>query len=579
MNILGISCFYHDAAAALAIDGVPVAGAQEERFTGCKHDADFPIHAINFCLEKGGLKIEDIDAVFFYDKPFLKFDRILNGYLQTVPLSYPAFRLAIPVWLREKLWTPHVIKSKLHYHGDIYFIEHHLSHAAGSYYTSPFDRAAILTVDGVGEWATASIGKASGTDIKIIKTMNYPHSVGLLYSAFTYFLGFTVNSSEYKVMGLSPYGQPLYADLIEREIVKVFADGSIHLDLKYLKFHHGLTMTSKRLERLLGRPRCESGQELTQSDKDIAASIQAVTEKIIFSMACHTREITGENNLCMAGGVALNCAATGKLLKSGLFEQIHVQPASSDSGGAVGAALYGHYALTGQNKKIKIPASPPGPLYKSADISNFLGENKIPHTKHPLPELAGLVAQRLAEGKIVGLFQGPMEFGPRALGFRSILADPRDSDMKARLNEAVKFREPFRPFAPVVTQDRAGEYFDCDGPSPYMLFNFIVREDKRSRIPAVTHIDGTARIQTVNERENPFLYDILNEFDRLTGVPVLLNTSLNLRGWPIVRTPRAAFATFISSGLDILIMEDCLLDKSVIIPADFPSYKIMSRTD
>ncbi len=361
MNILGISCFYHDSAAALVTDGVPVAAAQEERFTGHKHDADFPVNAINFCLEKSGLTTDDIDAVFFYDKPFLKFDRILNGYLQTVPMSYRAFRTAVPVWLRQKLWTPHIIRSKLNYHGDIYFIEHHLSHAAGSYYSSPFDKAALLTIDGVGEWATASIGRADDNDINIIKTMNYPHSVGLLYSAFTYFLGFRVNSSEYKVMGLAPYGRPVHADLIEKEIVKIFDDGSIHLNLKYFEFHRGLTMTSRRFERLFGRPRREAGQEITQSDKDVAASIQAVTEKIIFAMARHTKEVTGLDNLCMAGGVALNCTAVGKLLKSGLFERIHIQPASSDSGGAVGAALYGHYALSDQTKKINAEPSPPGP--------------------------------------------------------------------------------------------------------------------------------------------------------------------------------------------------------------------------
>ncbi len=579
MNILGISCYYHDSAAALVKDGWLVAAAAEERFTGTKHDSGFPNGAVNFCLEKADLSIDEIDCIVFYDKPFTKFDRILNSYLQTAPISYAAFRKAMPVWLREKLWLPQTIRKKLNYEKDVFFIEHHLSHAAGAYYCSPFEKAAVLTVDGVGEWATASIGKGYGNKIEISKTMNYPHSVGLLYSAFTYFLGFQVNSAEYKVMGLAPYGQPVYADLIKNKIVRIFDDGSIHLNMKYFNYHYGLKMTGKRFEKLFGRPRRQPETELTDSDRDIAASIQQVTEEIIFKMAEYAKESTSMTDLCLSGGVALNCAAAGKLLQSGLFDNIYIQAGSSDAGGAIGAALYMHYSFTDSQKIKNQPFFTLGPAYNAKQVRKFLDGNHIPYREMVPDDISGYIAGKLADGKILALFNGPMEFGPRALGFRSILADPRDAEMKTKINRAVKFREPFRPFAPVVIKENVTEYFREATESPYMLFNFDVVKEKQSIIPAVTHFDGTARIQTVNSKDNELLYKILTEFEKLTGVPVLLNTSFNLRGRPIVRTPEEAFATFISSGIDALVLQGYLVEKSGLELDKFEKFKISSRID
>jgi carbamoyltransferase len=579
MNILGISCFYHDSAAALVKDGLLAAAALEERFTGTKHDSDFPTNAVSSCLEKERLAIDDIDYVVFYDKPFTKFDRILNSYLQTVPVSYPAFRKAIPIWLRQKLWIPQIVRKELGFEGKLLFIEHHLSHAAGTYYCSPFERAAILTVDGVGEWATASIGKGMGNKIELREAMNFPHSVGLLYSAFTYFLGFQVNSAEYKVMGLAPYGEPIYADVIKKEIVRILDDGSIHLNLKYFEYHYGLRMTGEHFEKLFGRPPRTPESELTESDRNIAASIQAVTEEIIFKMARHARELTGESNLCLSGGVALNCAAAGKLLQSGIFDDVYVQPASSDAGGAVGAALYAYYAIADSAKRNDQPYFTLGPSFSEREIREFLEAENIPYTYLPDERLCLFAAERLTEGKIVALFHGPMEFGPRALGFRSILADPREGEMKAKINQAVKFREAFRPFAPVVTEENARQYFESGNPSPYMLFNFEVKDTARAIIPAVTHKDNTARIQTVNGSGNPLLYDILKSFEGRTGVPVLLNTSLNLRGRPIVRTPEEAFATFVSSGIDVLILENFVIEKTNIDTGKLDRFSITAGKD
>jgi len=579
MQILGISCFYHDAAAALVTDGIISAAAQEERFTGRKHDADFPVNAINFCLEKGGLAIEDIDTIVFYDKPFTKFDRILNGYLATAPKSYQAFRKAVPVWLREKLWLPHRIHKELHFQGNILFVEHHLSHAAGAFFSSPFQRAAILTIDGVGEWATASIGHGENNQIRLQKAMNYPHSVGLLYSAFTYFLGFQVNSAEYKVMGLAPYGKPKYADLIEQEIVRILDDGSIHLNMDCFTFHHGLTMTGEKFEKLFKRPRRHPESKLDDSDRNIAASIQKVTEKIIFRMATHANDITNEKNLCLSGGVALNCSAAGKLLKDGSFDDIYIQPASSDSGGAIGAALYTYYSVSGANKNNRQPYFSLGPAFTWDNVASFLDQINAPYENMAFDDLAEFLAEQLAQKNIIGLFHGPMEFGPRALGFRSILADPRDIAMKTLINKAVKFREPFRPFAPAVLEEKASDYFSTNRPSPYMLFNFMVHENQRDTIPAITHTDGTSRIQTVNQTDNRLLYMILQRFEHITGIPVLLNTSLNLRGHPIARTPKDAFSTFISSGIDIIALENCVLSKAKINPDSFSDFKIETARD
>lgn len=566
MKILGLSCFYHDAAAALVVDGRLVAASSEERFSRIKHDAELPAGAAAFCLRRAGIEINDLDYIVFYDKPFTKFDRILSGYMSQPFRSYRPFLQALQVWLRRKIWTDHVIHKELGYDGDILYIPHHLSHAAGTFYTSPFDRAAVLTVDGVGEWATASYGVGDGNRVRLLAEMHYPHSVGLLYSAFTYYLGFQVNSAEYKVMGLAPYGEPKYADLIEDRVVTIHDDGSIHLNMKYFTFHYGLTMTGRALEKLFGRPRRTPESPLEEFHNDVAASIQAVTERIMVRMARHVRARTGLDRLCMAGGVALNCKANRILRREGIFDEIYVQPASGDAGGSVGAALYTHYKLTGESRQPQ-PFFGLGPVYDDSEIGAFLDRHDIPCEKADPAVHRKRIAHELAGGKIVAIYQGAAEFGPRALGFRSILADPRDNHMKERINAAVKYREPFRPFAPAVMYEHAAEYFDCFEEAPYMLFNYQVNEDKRAVIPAVTHVDNSSRIQTVTADDNPVLHGILGAFRDLTGVAVLLNTSFNLRGHPIVNTPEDAFATFCSGGIDILLIGPYFIDKT-LVPED-----------
>ncbi|MFQ6007770.1 MAG: carbamoyltransferase [Candidatus Zixiibacteriota bacterium] len=563
MKILGISCFYHDSAAALVVDGTLVAAAQQERFSRIKHDAELPVNAVEFCLNKGGLSIKELDYIAFYDKPFTKFDRILTGYMAVPFRSYKAFLKSMPVWLGRKLWTDHVIHKELDYKGKVLYLPHHLSHAAGAFYCSPFDRAAILTIDGVGEWATASCGVGENNRVKLLTEMHYPHSVGLLYSAFTYYLGFQVNSAEYKVMGLAPYGQARFVDLIEDKLVKIHDDGSIHLNLDYFTFHYGLAMTGSRLEKLFGHVRRKPASQIEPFHEDVAASIQVVTEKIILKMARHIRNSTKLNKLCMSGGVALNCKANGLLLRQHIFDEIYVQPAAGDAGGAIGAALYVHYKLTGEDKKQQ-PFFSIGPHYSKQEIRGFLEQNGIPYSHDDSGGHLEKLAHEIANGKIVAVFQGAMEFGPRALGFRSILADPRDSKMKEKINAAVKYREPFRPFAPAVIAEHAHEYFGCNHASPYMLFNFTVAENKRQVIPAVTHVDNSSRIQTVSEQDNSFLYRLLCRFKEMTGLPVLLNTSFNLRGHPIVNTSEDAFVTFCSSGIDFLLLEDYLIDKNQV---------------
>jgi carbamoyltransferase len=579
MNILGISCFYHDSAAALVSDGVLVAAAMEERFTGIKHDPSLPKNSISFCLESLNKGMSAIDAVVFYEKPWSKFDRILSSYMQTAPFSYTAFRKAVPLWLKERLWIPNLIRKETGFKGAIYFTEHHQAHAAGAFFSSPFKSAALLTIDGVGEWATASVGIGIDNKVNILQVMHYPHSLGLLYSAITYFLGFRVNSAEYKVMGLAPYGEPAYVDLFRQELVKINDDGSIFLNMKYFEFHRGLTMTGKRLERLLGRPRRLPETELTASDKNIAASIQAIAEEVVIKMAQHAKRLTAEKYLCLSGGVSLNCAAAGKLLKSGIFDDIYIQPAASDSGGAAGAALYLYYALSKSARKSSASYLELGPVYNNEAILQYLQSTGLPFRQIDDHRLAEWLAEALFEQKIIGLFTGHMEFGPRALGFRSILASPTDLKMKQKINQAVKFREPFRPFAPVVMEEKAADFFDCDRPSPYMLFNFNVRRGKAASIPAVVHVDNTARLQTVNAGQNRRLYSILSAFEKKSGIPVLLNTSLNLRGYPMARTPEDAVKTFASSGIDILALENLILDKAEIAPGRLARYRVRAGTD
>ena len=560
MKIIGISCFYHDAAAALVIDGVLIAASSEERFTRKKHDSELPVQAVQFCLGQADCSIRDIDYIVFYDKPLTKFDRILTGQMATPFVSYKLFLAAIPIWLRRKLWVDHIFHKELGFEGETLFIPHHLSHAAGSYFSSPFDKAAILTIDGVGEWATASYGIAHGNEIEILAQMNYPHSVGLFYSAFTQYLGFRVNSAEYKLMGLAAYGQPHYVDLLKQEVIRIHHDGSIHLNLKMFEFHKGLTMIGRSLEQLFGRPGRDEAGPLKPFHHDLAASVQAITEEIVLKMARHVHKTTGQKNLCLSGGVALNCQANGKLLKEKLFDNIYVQPAAGDAGGAVGAALYVWHKLTGTPKRDQ-KFFGLGPAYTQDEIGRFLSANEIPRTEASPMTIAATIASEIEKGKIVAIFQGGAEFGPRALGFRSILADPRDISMKRRINEAVKYRESFRPFAPAVLAERASEFFDCESDSPYMLFNFQVRGDKQGMIPAVTHIDNSARIQTVRPQDNLFFHNLLTEFYQLTNVPVLLNTSFNLRGWPIVNSPKEAFQTFSSGGIDILVIENYVVYK------------------
>ncbi|MBD3256810.1 hypothetical protein GF377_00155 [candidate division GN15 bacterium] len=578
MRVLGISCFYHDAAAALVIDNQLVAAVSQERFSGIKHDPELPVAAVRWCLDRAGFDINHLDYIVFYDKPLTKFERIVTGYMANPWRSFRAFLEAMPIWLGRKLWTEQVIQKELGYAGEILYTPHHLAHAAGTYYASPFDRAACLTIDGVGEWATASFGIGSGNRVELTAQMNYPHSVGLLYSAFTYYLGFRVNSAEYKIMGLAAFGTPRFAELIEQEMVRIFDDGSIALNLKYFTYHFGLRMTGARFEKLFGRPRRQPKEPLDQFHKDIAASLQQVTEKIVMRMARHVRKQTGMTRLCLSGGVALNCAATGKLLQEGVFDDIYVQPAAGDAGGAAGAALYTSYLLT-DGPKVEQPFFGLGPSFETEAVRQFFDDLGIPYSTGSESGMAKHLAQRISESAIVAVYQGSMEFGPRALGFRSILADPRNPDMKSMINAAVKYREPFRPFAPAVMREKVSEWFQCDRDAPYMVINFPVREDKRSVIPAVTHADGSARIQTVAVQDNPVLYRVLQAFDELTGVPVLLNTSFNLRGYPIVNTPREAFATFCSGGIDILYLGDLIVDKEDIPDRLITEFAMQAKAD
>lgn len=589
--ILGISAFYHDSAAAVLCNGEIIAAAQEERFTRKKADASFPIEAIKFCLNYAGIKISDINEIVFYDKPILKFDRILASYLHTAPLGIRSFLKAIPLWLREKLWIEDQIKKDLMYEKDILFTQHHQSHAASAFYPSPFNEAAILTVDGAGEWATTAVSLGNGNKLDILETLEFPHSLGLLYSAFTYYCGFKVNSGEYKLMGLAPYGKPIYKEKILNNLVQVNTDGSISLNLKFFNFISGLKMINKKFCKLFGMPPRRPEEPLTQFYMDIAASIQEITNEIIVAMAKHAKELTGCKNLCFAGGVALNCSANNVLAKSGIFENIFIQPAAGDAGGALGAALYAHYALHGnirnpQNNNDVIPQLPGlGPDFSPEEIEKLLKHYGLNYKKMSDDDLYKYCAEKLNDQQIIGWFQGRMEFGPRALGYRSIIADPRSADMQKKMNLKIKFRESFRPFAPAVMEDFADEYFDIPSSSkyltPYMLTttqilrkhlknveSFDSTENKisllgidRSTINAVTHLDGSARVQVVREKDNPKFYKLLREFYRQTKMPMVVNTSFNVRGEPIVCTPQDALYCFFASNIDILVLECFILEK------------------
>ncbi|MGQ9617356.1 MAG: carbamoyltransferase family protein [Candidatus Aminicenantia bacterium] len=600
MKILGISAFYHDSAAAILKDGEILAACQEERFTRKKHDFSFPLNSIKFCLDYTGYSIDELDAVVFYEKPFLKFERLLTTYYVFAPKGLSSFLMAIPVWIKEKLFIKDLILKELSKIENfdkkrlkLLFSQHHLSHASSAFFPSPFEESAILTIDGVGEWSTASISYGKGKNIKILKELNFPHSVGLLYSAFTYYLGFKVNSGEYKLMGLAPYGDPTserveeYKKLIHENIVDVKKDGSIWLNQDYFDYSTGLKMVKdSKWEKLFGFPPRKPESEIEQHHCDLALAIQQITEDVVFRMAETARNLTGSKNLCMAGGVALNCVANGKLLKKGLFEDIWIQPASGDAGGAIGSA-YAVYHMYFMKERLihnmdAMKGSYLGPEYSELDIVKTLRKYKAPYKYfEDLDELSEHVANLLAEGNVVGWFQGRMEWGPRALGNRSILGDARNPEMQKRLNLKIKFRESFRPFAPSIIYEDIREYFDLDKPSPYMLliadvvmerrkplpdmFHKLPIRDKlyfiRSDIPAITHLDFSARLQTVHEETNPKFYKLLKKFREKTGYSVIVNTSFNVRGEPIVCSPEDAYKCFMRTDMDYLVMENFLLEK------------------
>ncbi len=591
-SILGISAFYHDSAASLIIDGDIVAAAQEERFSRKKHDARYPFNAVNFVLNEGRLRLSEVDHIVFFEKPFLKFERLLETYMAFAPKGFKSFSLSMPIWLREKLFQKKFLFDNLKLHDEnfsdinkIKFSEHHYSHAASAFYPSPFKEAIVLTLDGVGEWATTTVAIGKGNKLNILKEIHFPHSLGLLYSAFTYYTGFKVNSGEYKVMGLAPYGKPKYKDLIIKELMDLKEDGSFKLNMKYFNYATGLTMTNKKFSNLFGQPVRDSQKDLlTDFHMDIASSIQAVTEEVVLRL---TRDIAQEyniKNLCLAGGVALNCVANGKILRENNFEDIWIQPAAGDAGGSLGAALaYWHRELDKPRDvlKDKMKGAYLGPHHEASSIEKNLKSLKAVYKEKTSSEISPLVAKELANSKTIGWFQGRMEFGPRALGARSILADPRSEKMQKELNLKIKFRESFRPFAPSVLREDVKEWFEIDYDSPYMLLVSDVKKEKqitmsekdnklfgidklnikRSTIPAITHVDYSARIQTVHKETNPKYYDLINEFKRITNCPVLVNTSFNVRGEPIVCSVEDAFNCFMGTNLDILVIENFILFK------------------
>ena len=567
MNILGISCYYHDAAAAIIRDGRLIAAAQEERFMRKKHDPGFPKHAIKYCLDAAGVEVNELDYVGFYDKPLIKFDRILQTYLATWPRSFPSFLKAMPIWIKEKMWIPQIIKKELGYNGPVLFCEHHLSHAAGTFLVSPFNEAAILTIDGVGEWDTTTYGVGRGNDIQIMKSICFPHSLGLFYSAFTYYLGFRVNSAEYKVMGLAPYGKPLYFDLIMNNLIDLKENGSYKLNMDYFVYDRALTMTGKKFEQLFGKPRRVPESELTQFHKDIAASLQKVLDHVVVKMANYVYGQAKLPNLCMAGGVALNCVSNSKLLRETPFKEIFIQPAAGDAGGAVGVAFYIYNTLLGNHRTYIMKNAFLGPEYSDDEIATYFDMIGIEYKQFDKPTLLQETARLVAGQNIIGWFQGRMEFGPRALGSRSIIADARNAENWKRVNLKIKFRESFRPFAPTVLEERMKDYFEFDRTSPYMLFVANVREDKR-KIPAITHVDGSARLQTLNREDHELYYDLIKEFERQTGCPVIINTSFNVRGEPIVCTPQDAFRCFMRTDMDYLVIGSFVLDKKKMKPVE-----------
>lgn len=619
-SVLGISAFYHDSAACLVVDGEIIAAAQEERFTRVKHDHRFPLNAVRYCLSEANLSPEQLDYVGFYDKPLLKFERLLETYLDYAPEGLPSFLKAMPLWLKEKLWTPDVIRMQLaEVDGDgneraarkrakafswkLLFGDHHESHAASAFYPSPFEEAAILTIDGVGEWATSSFGIGRGNQLTLMKELRFPDSLGLLYNAFTYYAGFKVNSGEYKVMGLAPYGEPKYVDLIKEELLQIREDGSLRMADKYFSYAQGLRMVNASFEKLFGGPPRQPESALTQKEMDLARSIQVVTEEVMLKMANHVRNVTGMKRLCMAGGVALNCVGNGRILREGPFDDLWIQPAAGDAGGAVGIALaiWHRYlnkprvspekAGAWRTSKSSNGTIPPyadgmkgaflGPRSTEAEIKKFLDSRNAPYQKYSRADLPQVIAELLAEGKVVGLLQGRMEFGPRALGGRSIIGDARSPKMQSLMNLKIKYRESFRPFAPSILREHVTDWFEMNTDSPYMLLVSGVAKKRqramtaaeqtlwgteklnvvRSQIPAVTHVDYSARVQTVRREENPLYWEIIEAFRKKTGCPVIINTSFNVRGEPIVCSPEDSYRCFMRTEMDALVLETCVLDK------------------
>jgi carbamoyltransferase len=593
MYILGISAYYHDSAACILKDGVIIAAAQEERFTRKKHDQNFPINAIKYCLKEASITSSDLEIVAFYDKPFLKFERILETYLSYAPKGIGSFLKAMPLWIKKKIWIKSLIQDELDYEGKILFPEHHASHAASAFYASPFKESAFLTMDGVGEWATTSYGIGEGNKMEMLADIKFPNSLGLLYSAFTYYTGFRVNSGEYKVMGLAPYGEAKYKELIYKYLIDVKDDGSFNMDMSYFDYNVGLTMTNKKFDKLFGGPPREPESELTQKEMDLARSVQEVTEEIVLKMAKHVRKVTDKNYLCLAGGVALNCVANGKLLRSGIFDDIFIQPAAGDAGGALGCAYVAWYQYLDNDRKTdgktdSMDGAYLGPAYSNEEIGKYLNEKNYNYIRLTDEELPEKIADLINDQNVIGWFQGRMEFGPRALGGRTIIGDSRSAETQKTINLKIKYRESFRPFAPSIREENISEYFDIDRPSPYMLLVADVVKDKqlpmtdeqesyfglkklniaRSQVPAITHVDYSARIQSVSKKTNKRYHDMLTVFNEKYGCPVIVNTSFNVRGEPIVCTPKDAYLCFMRTEMDYLILNNYLLAKTDQKPLD-----------
>ena len=593
MNIIGLSAYYHDSAACLIKDGDIISAAQEERFSRKKHDSGFPINAINFCIKQGKLELKDIDYIVFYDKPFLKFERLLETYLAYAPKGFKSFSTSLPIWLKDKLFQKNVIANELkenfgdtvNWNEKLLFSEHHLSHAASAFFPSPFRNAAILTMDGVGEWSTTSLAIGTENNLEVHKEIHFPHSLGLLYSAFTFYTGFKVNSGEYKVMGLAPYGEPRYINQIKDNLIDIKEDGSFNLNMSYFNYCTGLTMTNNRFHELFNGPPRKSESLITKKEMDLAASIQAVTEEVVIKLAKGIKKTTKLKNLCLAGGVALNCVANGKLLNEKIFDKIWIQPACGDAGGAIGAALNIHYLMLKKPRIIttqdSMQGSFLGPDFTQKDIENRLDEAGAKYKKVTDKDLIEIAANFLSQGKVIGWHQGKMEFGPRSLGGRSILADPRSSLIQKQLNLKIKYRESFRPFAPSILSEEVSNWFELETESPYMLMVANIKKNKRipinkkdstlvgidklkvyrSKIPAVTHVDFSARIQTVHKKTNPKYHQLITKFKEITGCPILVNTSFNVRGEPVVCSPEDAFNCFMGTGIEVLIIGNCILEK------------------